>query len=516
MRIPRLRSRNYWLEGLRPYLVSWRLRGTVVWVAYNITFGWKWLWARHVLPGELLVSTASSSAAKALQISIEQLRDRSTPHLCRALQTEDLLATDTMLAARHNGSGQRSRRETSAPIAAAWRVRVRSGTEQAVLREIEYRVGTEMARLGGYERIGRRNLLAVGRAAIAANQARRVCAAAKAEPPGIVAFVPDIHEKYRELLSLSGSPTRRVQVLVLDSAVQIDDLPESLRGHVCTDYSVESPHERPPFGHGAATAAIIADIAENACVTVFPVMRPGGDVYEGSIVNGLAHVWTGHLEADVIVLCLGLEYRHWSRSTKTDRSNMELFFEGIGAQPVIVVSTGNARNRDLVVLEPAARKAVYAIGATNRSGHRSWFSRSQFPDDDRPELYLLAPGGEKWGSGELESPVTIGNRQQIGSSIAAAYAAGAIARALGTVVGADELPPRRKVTEALRRRARALDDNADAGEYCTGIMQQPPTGWHRSASPDPHAEGVAYAASSYGLDDLIDPALRDMDFALLP
>jgi hypothetical protein len=156
----------------------------------------------------------------------------------------------------------------------------------------------------------------------------------------------------------------------------------------------------------------------------------------------------------------------------------------------------------------------------NGAGRRSWFSRSVFPTDARPALYVLAPGGDDPIDG-LEWSVAVGGEGQVGSSVAAAYAAGVLVRALG-MVGAEEVPVASgRIREALRRTAARPGIDADAGDLCDGFIRQPEEGWHRVVLPDKvgtptsSSRGVvtkpraALGASKLLPGDLLDPDVLD-------
>lgn len=484
----------------------------MVWLAYTFTFGAPWLWARRVVPGELLVCTTSRIAAGGLDDALSQLRRRSALRLHRVLEVEDLVTE----------SYRRGGARDSAPVAAAWWVRVRPGTEQAALREIEYRVAVAMARKGEYEGIGRRGLLAVGRAVLAANQVRKAQLSWANDDPGPVLFDDETHEAYRNMIGLGAEPTRAVSVAVLDSAVRISDVPQRSQCRIEVDYSIEPPENRPPFAHGAVTTSLICDIADNASVCVYPVVDPYNEVSEASIVATLTGLLTKEARAEVVVLCLGLTENSESKSQKSSYTALRRLLQLLDRNLVVVVATGNTGDEDLRVLEPAPRKDVYAIGAVNRAGRRPRFSRFVFPETEQPALYLLAPGGDSDGISATEASVSVHGVGRTGSSVAAAYAAGVVTRALGTV-GAG-VARRDHVTAALRGASLPVGSDADAGSFCHGLIRQPPVGWQRNlvavyppslaiplqAAPTPgRAETVLVGAVDLGAA-LLDPAVAEV------
>jgi hypothetical protein len=448
----------------------------LVWLVYNATFGARWLWARNSVPGKLLVSTNSAVALEVLSSVFGRLRG-PVPRLHQILEVRDLIGTTPVPDSRPAGpepeyASAFSRRR---PVAAAWLVHVRPGTEQAVLREIEYRVASEMAERGGYAGLGHRCLLAVGRAAIAATPVRRLLPSAKLTFPGPVEFVPEVHNAYKEMLRLGPTPKREVRVAVLDTNIQVENLPPHVRPRVQIVAGTESLESWTPFAHGAVTVSVIGDIAENARITLHPVLDDGAYGAEDSLLSVLYDIGDGKIEAEVVVLCLGLDPNAAKIATKTN--NLDRAINGLAHDKILVVATGNSRNEDLEVLEPARRTAVFAIGAANKMRCRSWFSRYLFPTEDRPAVYMLAPGGDLDPDGEPEDPATVEGHGQRGSSVAAAYAAAVIVRSLGSTPGPQQ---RAAVRVALGEAAFALGPDSGAGPGCAGLIQEFPAGWHEN------------------------------------
>lgn len=443
-------------------LAGWRLRGWIVFVAYRSTFGWERIWARNVIPGELLVSTRLPEAARALELFLNRRRTR-IPRKHRIRSYASMLGSD------YDASPRRS---AGPALAASYHVLVPPGSEQAVLREIEYGVAWEMARKGGYTAIGTSALLRVGRVAIAANQVRCGRLQLRLEPPGPVSWDSMLHHDYTTLLGLrpEAAQRREVKVAILDTAVRKSDLPGPLK--LDNAYGPEQERRYPPFAHGAVTSAIIGDLAPCADITIIPIADERGRISEDYVFHSLLRLRPqGDLAAEVVVMCLGMSN---TTKIKTKHSTLEMLLSDLGADAIIVTATGNTRNADLRALEPARQRAVYAFGAMNKSGARSRFSRSAFDISESPTIYMLAPGGDRDARTVTESSIAVNGKWQVGSSIATAYGAGVIVR---TLTETPHALTRRAVTAALLAHAAPLDATADAGPGCHGRLQQPSADW---------------------------------------
>ena len=126
-------------------------------------------------------------------------------------------------------------------VAGAWRVHVNRGTEQAILRDLEYFVARELEQQDGYAGIDPRLSIAIARRTIAAHQARRVIptrARYRVLPTAPVAF-ESAHETYLEMITLKRAsaalaPPRDVTVAILDSTFDPQHLAPGVEVASCT------------------------------------------------------------------------------------------------------------------------------------------------------------------------------------------------------------------------------------------------------------------------------------------
>jgi hypothetical protein len=325
-------------------------------------------------------------------------------------------------------------------VAGAWRVEVNRGTEQAVLLDLEYFVARELERKGGYAGIDPQLSVAIARRTVAAHQARRVIptrARYRAIPSAPVTFEA-AHDTYVSMITrdqFAAAPRRGVTVAILDSAFDHEHLAAGVNVEVTDGFLTPDQMNRPHLAHGAVTASIIGSLAPSARIVVYPVV--GGDevVREDDLALSLQRA-VGDTNADVVVMCLQLP-EHNGRSL---RGLVEYFLDGVGERPAVIASSGNSETAgSLVACYPGTHRAVMMVGGVDSGGARAEFSCYDLRGRPRPALFVVAPSGAGPSAAPREYPIRVGGRPIVGTSVAAAYAAGVVARSLAR---SDEPPAR--------------------------------------------------------------------------
>ena len=142
-------------------------------------------------------------------------------------------------------------------------------------------------------------------------------------------------------------------------------------------------------------------------------------------------------KADVIVMCVELAEKKGSF-----RDNLERRLKGVTDKPVVIAASGNRNDSDpLTAKYPGIHPVVMMVGAVDRNKVRPDFSCYALNPEPQPALFVVAPGGVGPAENPLESSVIAGDQAQVGTSIAAAYAAGVVARSLAGVEEDRALPP---------------------------------------------------------------------------
>ena len=338
---------------------------------------------------------------------------------------------------RMTGSGNPRHEDVrGALVTRAWSVDVNRGTEQALLRDLEYSAALALEREGGYAGVDPRLSVAIARRTIAAHQARRVIPAhARPAIPSAQVELQPLHDTYVNMITRERvvRPRRGVTVAILDSAVNPNHVVQGVR--VRPGVLVEGMANRRPLAHGAVTASIIGSLAPTAQIVVYPVF--GGDEIprENDVAFSLRNA-VFETKADVIVMCLQLR----PHNTESERAFVEMFLTGVGERPVVAVSGNRERpGGSLAAWYPGTHKAVMMVGAVDSFGARAEFSCYDLRGRPRPGLFVVAPGGGGRPRAPREFSVSVSGRGFVGTSVAAAYAAGVVARSLAE---ADEPPVR--------------------------------------------------------------------------
>ena len=340
-----------------------------------------------------------------------------------------------------------------------------------MLRELEYRIATVLERKGGYENVNLSLSLAVARSTFAAHQARRVRLEGSTLQRSMPVVLQPLHEEYRKLLCKGPEPTRSVHVAMLDSNVSLDHLPSTRHtGSIAVGQSVDPDLAAAPASwHGAVTAAIIGDLSPTAEIEIFPVAAPREYIDESAVLAALEET-----AAQVIAMCLSLRFPV-GRSAKTRENVLARRLRELAPDRIVVVATGN-RDRQfegVTALFPSIHRRVIAISSIGLDLQCSEFSRYEFPGFPDDPLHLVAPGGSGWPKRVRESPASAGTTRVVGTSVAAAYAAGVIARSLGRV-NQEERPDSISVKRRLEKQARDSFPTfkLDPTKYGAGLAQQ--------------------------------------------
>ena len=473
-----LESDRGWRRGSGSGSSPWRLRSAVKRLAHRITP--RNLWNRRVVPGELVVATFSQSTARAIE---DALRD-GVGNFDRLHDPEALTAEDAPRPAPKMPlgvvDGKRRRewedwlkalRAARAPRGLrlrAWSVAVPRGTEEALLRELEHRVSEALEKEGGYRGIDRKLSIQATRRLMTAHQARRLRPSADPSSAGPIAFT-STHDDYRRMLGSGPSPSYEVGVAVIDTNVDPNDLPEGLGDRVRIAPMSSDLVSLDPGAHGAVTAAVIADLSPTALIEVYPVLakkssrRKSNTKPESAVTQALLLI-DRKREVHVVAMCLEMSFPGYHEFAKSDQTVVEMALENLKDRHVVIVPSGNRG----ILWEsddarfPATNPDVMMVGAVDKHHARPKYS-CYILDKTKPAAFLVAPGGRKGH----EFPVTANGKPQWGTSIAAAYAAGVVARSLGSSApGAAE-----DVYKALETGAFKFPGHKP-GEHGAGLIQQ--------------------------------------------
>lgn len=186
--------------------------------------------------------------------------------------------------------------------------------------------------------------------------------------------VPSLHT-----MGLTG---KGVTVAVIDTG--IDSEHPDLKGGVTKVLNTTAEPFSAKHGHGIGAAGIIGarnnntgvlGVAPECDIVGIKAMRETGGGNMNEIVNGIEQAI--RLKVDVINLSLG--------TTANDPMLRAVIKKAVDEGIYVVCSAGNS-GRDNSVVYPARYAEVYAVGATNQSGHVSAFSSRGW------EVDIAAPG----------------------------------------------------------------------------------------------------------------------------
>jgi hypothetical protein len=463
--------------GPRASLFVRRVAAAFLWFSERLTP--RRLWSRYVVPGRLVVVTTSDVARRVIEESLERQRHR---RFFRVLEINENTHDD---GASSKGEwpprDARSQRSFKPPLAGAWEVRVARGSERAVLLELELRVSDGLAREAGYLGIDSRLSRLVARRAMTAHQARRVRVSSALTPfapaeatlndSARVSLNNSIHSQYLQLLGVprpTAVPSPGVTVAVLDSAINRDHLLEGVSDRIARGKMSRFVASLPPWDHGAITASIVGVVSPGSRIEAYTVADRDEIVPETSIINSLENT-----QARVICMCV--EFNFHPKRKVDGETAIERTLRGMGPDRIVVVASGNRENVNDTrpIGFPGRCPSVLTVGAVNLDCERLPYSRFVFPDGDaNAPLYLMAPGGFKRGDTQ-EIAVRSGGDPKYGTSVAAAYAAGVIARSIATIEANGGHVDSVLLFETLRKRARRnfAGYETTPDEYGAGLLQ---------------------------------------------
>lgn len=373
----------------------------------------------RLVPGELIVVTRTADARTIAAALIAELENER--RFYRITKPTPL-------------GGQPPRKERTLHELAAWRLNVRHGAERAMLLELELRMASALAVHGGYTGIDWRLAREAARAQMSAQRSRFLHPSGNGlTPSGPVDLTP-VHELYRQMLCHGAAAGDGTHVVVLDTSIDLSTLPAMEDAPPVTVGDPPSGYgPTKVYGHGAAMVSIIRSVAPSASITLRPVLGFTDDeTSEAALLSTLIELTYSERRVDVVVLCgnMGPGSIYWSPRDTRRRGDIERILRTVRFGAVVVTSTGNAgvfdANDD--VLFPATCEPVVAVGAIDRRMSRPAYSKYRFSAVP-PSLFVTAPGGRPATNDEpAEAAVTVGGHDEVGTSIAAAYAAGVVAR----------------------------------------------------------------------------------------
>jgi hypothetical protein len=344
--------------------------------------------------------------------------------------------------------------------------------EQAILFDLEHFVARVLEREGGYRGVDPHLSMEIARRSIAAHKARRVVEAGYVRETvgsGPVVFnLPD-HERYLSMISAANPavrPMRPVTVAILDSAFDLQDADKGVVDRIEYGILDEDQVGLPLLAHGAVTASIIGTVAPTARIIVYPVIGGGALVHEilvGISLDNAVKV----SKADVVVMCLQLTERG---DVPGGRGALRKFLDGVTDRPVIIAAAGNRRDGEPEAARyPAIHRVVMMVGAVDAAKRSTEYSCFAYhADGDKPAMHMVSPGGSDPIDFPDEYAVTVHGHRFAGTSIAAAYAAGVIARSMAA---AETTPERGEVYSRMPLGAEFIQ-GWDEAHYGKGLIRE--------------------------------------------
>lgn len=169
-------------------------------------------------------------------------------------------------------------------------------------------------------------------------------------------------------------------------------------------------------------------------------------------------------KADVILMCLQLSKHNGT----TERSFMDEYLEGARRRVVVIAASGNRDGGPSTARYPATFHTVMMVGAVDGQQVRPDYSCYGLEPGSRPAMFVVAPGGGDPTPGVEDFAVSVEGVPFVGTSVAAAYAAGAVARSIGDLDG----PARssRELQRAFEAGCRPVPD-WDELQHGKGLLQ---------------------------------------------
>lgn len=397
------------LRGNTFALAAWRSLAAATWLVYAVG-------RRNspVVPGALLVATSHPVAAKAIESALGRFDSR---RLWRVIKWTEVLprvpGRPDEFRKEPPGRPDESRKErrVGARVARVWSVQVHAGGEQAILRELEYRVARALEIDGDYTGLPAELSLWLARRTIAAHQVRAVEPTASTPRASAPPF-ENLHSSYKKAMGLCP-PAREpdvVSVAMLDAKPSAD-LDSVVRGEDDDELAGR------PSDHATTTIAIVKDLAPGVQVTSYTVLGTQKRADELGVVNALVRLRDS--DVSVVVMPFKLEFGR-SSHPKTWRTVIDTLLPDLGPARIVVAAAGNDAKSQLATF-PGYMPTVVMVGAVedDHGGLRiADYSAYKF-DHPGPALHVVAPSG----AGAIADVA-------VGTSGATAYAAGVIARTI--------------------------------------------------------------------------------------
>jgi subtilisin family serine protease len=262
-----------------------------------------------------------------------------------------------------------------------------------------------------------------------------VAATASAAPRTAFTF-NSTHTAYRQAFGWPGTTSNGsgMKILVMDTGV--DSLPayNIVDGRNFID-DTQKQDVSDEHGHGTAMASILHDIAPGADVIVYKVADSAGISSEWTLLGGMGAI----SDANIINLSLefGLGDLKCPQCGRVSHSTRSGLFENmiddlmkLPDAPLIVGAAGNAGNAELSF--PARYSNVVAIESVDGALNLSRFSNRSTTDHvgQAHQYVFVLPGGRGVPQGIPSEYIgaSASGAQHHGTSVAAAYASGIIAR----------------------------------------------------------------------------------------
>lgn len=409
------------------------------------------LLARYEIPGAIVVAVADPTISDHLSAGLTQMARRSgltvTP---LGPPPKGGWGEEVSEQPKRTFWRRRARyRPDGTPIAPAYEVTVGRGWEGVTIRELALEVARSLESVDpDLEGVPATYLLAIVRSRVAMHPARRSRPAAvptggaplattAADPERAVAV--DLEELEKWLGRAHAGPgEKRVGVVVLDSEIDLARLAPDLAQRISR--SAEPPPLRFK-SHGAAMASLVAAVAPSAAVRYWPVF--GGRVPETEAINALLGT-----SEPIVLMSLRFTFAPWRMHRDLTAIERVMRARSDLRWTMVIAASGNNRLRQRMSFPGRAPSAV-AVGALSDDLAHEGYSAFR-THKTVPRAHFVGPGG---AAVEDRSLVRAGRKRIFGTSVAAAWAAGIVAR----TVAADPRWLDRPVDDLVQ----ALRDAAD-------------------------------------------------------
>lgn len=249
------------------------------------------------------------------------------------------------------------------------------------------------------------------------------------------------HSKYKQAIGLStaasASSKDKIRVLLLDSGIA-NDAPVTIadRRNIVDPKSYGNAPD--DHGHGTALALLIHDLAPNTEFLIYKVADTTGRISEWDALAGMV------AKSDAHVINLSMQFGLLNKNKgcplcgRESQASRSAVFENVvnelkrrSPRPIVIASAGNYGGQELAF--PARFDSVLAIGSirSDRTLSSDCNSGEKDQTGDPHRNHFVLPGGES-DPARLEPILTSTSGQNwTGSSFAAGFASGMVARILG-------------------------------------------------------------------------------------